>query len=105
MKKKFKDWSLQQKIWRIFMSVLVMIFGSLYLGALLIPNSEVFLKYPWLHQTVFYLVLLGIISLIFFILYIVIDLAFSNQRLSDVNSDLEKKINEFEKELTRLKTP
>ena len=104
MRKKFKDWTLQQKIWRIFLSVLIMIFGCLYLGALLIPNSEIFLKYPWLHQTIFFMVLLGIISLIFFILYVVIDLAFSNQRLEDVNRDLEKKINEFERELTRLKT-
>lgn len=85
------------------MAVLVMIFGCLYLGALLIPNSEIFLKYPILHQTVFYLLLLGIIALIFFILYIVIDLAFSNQRLEDKNKDLDKKILEFEAELKRLR--
>ena len=87
------------------MAVLIMIFGCLYLGALLIPNSSIFLTYPWLHQTVFFLVLLGIISLIFFILYIVIDLAFSNQRLEDRNNDLDIKIKEFEKELIRLKPP
>lgn len=101
---KFKDWTLQQKIWRIFLSVLIMIFGCLYLGALLIPNSEIFLKYPWLHQTVFFLVLLGIIALIFFILYVVIDLAFSNQRLEDIKNDLEKKIAGFEAEFRRIKS-
>jgi hypothetical protein len=102
--KKFREWTLQQKIWRIFLAVLLMIFGCLYLGALLIPNSEIFLKFPVLHQATFFMVLLGIVSLIFFILYIIIDLAFSNQRLEDKNRDLDNKVIELEKELTALRS-
>lgn len=102
--KKFSEWELQQKIWRIFLAVLLMIFGCIYIGVLIVPNWEWFIIYPWLHQTIAYLTLFGVVGLIFFVLYVIIDLAFSNQRLSDKNKDLKNKINEFEKELTALRS-
>lgn len=101
---KLKEWTLQQKIWRIFLSVLVLIFGCIYIGLLIVPNWELFIKYPILHQLIAYLTLFGIIALIFFILYIIIDLAFSNQRLSDKNKDLDSTINKLEKEIIALQS-
>lgn len=95
----------------LFVFLILGIFGGLvYIGVLIVPNWEVFLTYPWVHQFVSYSVIVLVFIDISFVIILTLKTAINNHVLLKLNTDLtaeniarDKRIIELEKELIRLK--
>ena len=98
MKEKYQlsSWPISRKVWYIFLLILAMIGGWLWVGILIVPDWQFFINYPEYHQALIYLIIFGCIFLLIVLLRIIVDFIFSNQRLED-------KIEELEAEAERLR--
>lgn len=99
---KIKDWSFYQKLVRFIFFIFIIFLALLYLGALIVPNWEVFILFPIWHQTTAYITIGVIVLCICLIVIVFVSLAVDHQVLEKDNANLEKKIVEFEAELKRL---
>ena len=96
----------------LFVFLIIGMFGGIgYIGALIIPNWEVFIVYPMVYQFVAYSVIVLICFDISLIVIITMKTTIKNQVLSERNIKLEdekekrdKKVEELEAELNRLKS-
>ena len=99
---KIDTMELDNKIILFVFLIIGMFAGIAYIGALIIPNWEVFIDYPWTYQLVAYGVIFLILLDLTFVIVITLKTAINNQFLSKRNIDLDVKINELEAELKRL---
>jgi len=97
------DMDLDNKIILFVFLIIGMFAGIAYIGALIIPNWEVFIDYPWAYQLVAY----GVIGLVLldltFVIVITLKTAINNQVLEKQKGDMDLRIKELEAELARLK--
>lgn len=101
---------LDNKIILFVFLIIGMFAGIAYIGALIIPNWEVFIDSPVIYQTWSYTVIGLILLDLTFVIIITLKTAINNQTLvklnkglEEVNTEREKKIKELETELNRLK--
>jgi len=101
---------LDNKIILFVFLIIGMFAGIAYIGALIIPNWEIFIEYPWAYQLVSYSVIGLILLDLTFIIIITLKTAINNQilvktnkRLEEENTEFDKRVRELEAELNRLK--
>lgn len=99
---KIDEMELDNKIILFVFLIIGMFVGMGYIGALIIPNWDVYLQYPWVYQFVSYSVIVLICIDISLVVIITLKTAITNQILSERNTKLEEKVIEMEKELKRL---
>lgn len=100
---KIKDWEFYQKLVRFILFIFIIFLALLYLGALIVPNWEVFILFPIAHQIVAYLTIGVIVFFICVIIIVFISLAVEKQVLEQDNEHLQKTVDELEAKLEILK--
>ncbi len=105
-----EEMELDNKIILFVFLIIGMFAGIIYTGSLIIPNWDIFIKYPWAYQTWAYFVICLVLVDLIFIIIITLKTAINNQVLIKVNKDLEAekaeqeaRIKELDAELKRLK--
>ena len=83
---KIKDWSFYQKLVRFILFIFIIFLALLYLGALIVPNWEVFIIFPIWHQATAYITIGIIVFFICLIVIVFVSLAVEHQVLEKDNN-------------------
>ena len=100
---KIKDWGFYQKLIRFILFIGLIFLALLYLGSLIVPNWEVFILFPIVHQIFAYVTIGVIVLVICTITIIFISLAVERQVLEQDNEHLKKVVDDLEAKLEILK--
>ena len=112
MKDKYKpsQWEAPKKFWYMTLSLISIVILCVFIGAMIKPDWEIYEKYPWIHQLIAYFLLIIIGGLTIFNFFLVIHLIWSNFKLEDRNKELKEenvelnlKIQEYDKELVKIR--